>query len=607
MIKKSLTRRHFLTLSSRGIGLAVVSSGLSGCLGGDLQPVMVSPGTTTPPAPAPEPTGTFAHGVASGDPTQSAVILWTRITPDDASSDISHTVAWEVAEDSDFNNLVRSGSTEVTSASDYTLKVDAVDLTPGTTYYYRFMNADRVSTVGTTKTLPEGAVEQVNMAVFSCSNYPAGYFNVYDLAARQSDIDVVVHLGDYIYEYDRDGYASANAAALGREVLPANEIVSLSDYRTRYAQYRSDASLQKLHAKVPFIAVWDDHEVTNDAYRDGAENHQPEEGDYEARKMVALQTYFEWMPIRPVIEGDNEVINRSFQFGDLVDLHMLDTRIIGRDKQLDILDYVDPATGALNGAQFEADVTDPNRTLLGANQLQWLQASMAGSTGTWQVLGQQVLMGRMLLPAAIATQQLSIQEYAELGQLATIGARLQAGDPTLTQAEIDYFLANQDRLTPQALALLQLPNIPYNLDAWDGYAAEREMVLGTAKQLGKNLVVLAGDTHNAWGNNLRDFTGEMVGVELATASVSSPGLEVVLGLSEADIPATEAGVVQLVEDLQYFNTSDRGFMFVSFTPEKVRAVWRFVDTVSSTTYFEKTGRRQVMESMAGQPGLTQVS
>lgn len=205
----------------------------------------------------------------------------------------------EVATDPEFSQVVTNGSTFTDDSRDYTIKVDAIGLEAGTSYYYRFFVDDVPSTTGVTKTLPEGDISSVKLAVVSCSNFPAGYFNVFDLAAQRDDLDALLHLGDYIYEYPRGGYASDNAASMGREVLPATELLSLSDYRTRYAQYRTDSSLQKIHAKVPFITVWDDHEVANDAWKDGAENHNDGEGDYDTRKEVATQAYFEWLPIRP--------------------------------------------------------------------------------------------------------------------------------------------------------------------------------------------------------------------------------------------------------------------------------------------------------------------
>ena len=582
---RNFSRRDFLALSAKGVGAAVLSYGLMGCSSDNDDNTVAAD---------------FLHGVASGDPTQDAVIIWTRVTPQTAG-DVR--VSWQVSRDGAFSDLVTTGEMVTNAERDYTVKVDAMGLESGSRYFYRFMTGDKTSTVGMTKTLPEGAVDSVKLAVMSCANFPAGYFNVYELAAQRDDLDAMLHLGDYIYEYGRGGYASEHAAELGREVLPAGELLSLSDYRTRYGQYRGDASLQKLHAKLPFITVWDDHEVANDTWKDGAENHNQGEGDFDARKQAALQAYFEWLPIRPWREGNHEEIYRSFSFGDLLDLHMLDTRVLARDKQLDYGNYLDPATGAFNDQQFLADVTDTQRTLLGQTQLLWLQGKLLQSSAKWQLLGQQILMGRMMLPAAIATQQLSIPQFAELAALAQLAARAQAGDPTLTQAELTYLAANQAKLTPEVLALLQLPSIPYNLDAWDGYAYEREVVLATARASGKNLVVIAGDTHNAWANDLKDKDGNMVGVEFATSSVSSPGLEYYLNLPSEQIPATEAAVVGLVDDLKYANLLNRGYMTLTFSSEEVVSEWFYVDSILSKDFTEAEGRRAIARSLDGKPGI----
>ena len=576
-------RRDFLALSAKGVGAAVLSYGLVGC-SSDNDDSKIS--------------GQFLHGIASGDPAHDAVILWTRVTPSEQGE---VRVSWQVATDSDFNDVIRDGSMTTSASRDYTVKIDAVGLRPGQSYYYRFSSGENTSPVGQTKTLPEGSVSQVKFAVMSCANYPVGHFNVYELAAQQGDIDAVIHLGDYIYEYGNATISSRKAE--GREVFPDHEIISLDDYRQRYAQYRTDSSLQKLHQRSPFITVWDDHEVTNDAYKAGAENHQEDEGDFEVRKQAALQAYFEWLPIRPWREGRHEEIYRNFSYGDLVDLHMLDTRLLGRDKQLAFETYMDPNTGGFDGDRFMADVTDTNRTMLGMTQLLWLQGEMLQSTAKWQVLGQQVLMGKMMLPAAIATQQVSISQFAQLAQLAQLAARAQQGDPTLTAEELAALAAGQHLLTPQVLAMLQLPTIPYNLDAWDGYAYEREVLFGTAKSRQQNFVVLAGDTHNAWANELRDVNGDVVGVEFATASVSSPGMEYYLQIPPADMPMTQGAVVQLVEDLKYANMGDRGFMTVTFTSEKAEASWHFVDTVFSQEFSEDETKRHTMTMMAGEPKL----
>ncbi|PSF05154.1 alkaline phosphatase [Marinobacter fuscus] len=553
------TRRDFLKASALGMGAVVVSTGLAGCVldSNDKRNVR------------------FTHGVASGDPLQDGVILWTRAVPDSGGA---VSVGWEVATDASFESLVQSGTAEASAEHDFTIKVDARGLLPGQRYYYRFRSASQVSATGITRTLPEGNVDQVRLAVVSCAHYPAGFFNVYREIASRDDLDAVVHLGDYIYEYssETESYAAGDADAIGRRFPPDNdrELLTLADYRGRYGIYRRDEDLQLAHQRLPFIVVWDDHEVANDTWREGADNHNADEGDFRERKLMALQAFFEWMPIRPMVEGSDEAIFRSFRFGNLVDLHMLDTRIIGRDQQLDYADYL--TASGLDAARFRADVSDANRTLLGAEQLLWLQAKMAYSTGQWQVLGQQVLMGRMNLPAelllAIATEDFSNLPQS-LQALAALKARqLQGG--SLSAAELA-------RLETVA---------PYNLDAWDGYQYEREVVLGTARQLNKNLVVLAGDTHNAWANNLRDFEGNQIGVEFATASVSSPGLEDYLELPDELIAGAEQGIGLLVDDLDFLNISQRGYLVATFTPEQATADWHFVDTVKSRDYQVDTSR-----------------
>lgn len=569
-----LTRRDFLKASALGMGAVAVSTGLAGCVFDSSDKRSVE----------------FTHGVASGDPLQTSVILWTRAVPDRGTS---VDVGWEIATDAEFDEIVHSGTAEASAENDYTVKVDARGLSDGQRYFYRFRSANSTSPVGTTRTLPEGSIDQVKLAVVSCSNYPAGYFNVYREIATRQDLDALVHLGDYIYEYssEADSYAAADAEALGRTFPEANnrELITLQDYRQRYGIYRKDDDLQELHRVMPFIVVWDDHEVTNDTWREGAENHNPElgEGDFGERKMAALRAFFEWMPIRPVIQGSNETIYRSFRFGDLVDLHMLDTRIIGRDQQLDYMNYL--GEGGLDVDAFRLAVGDPNRTLLGAEQLLWLQSALAQGTGTWQVLGQQVLMGRMNLPAellmAIATQNLE-NLPASLAELATLKARALQGDPTLTEQE---------------LARLELA-APYNLDAWDGYQYEREVVLATARQLDRNLVVLAGDTHNAWANNLRDIEGRQIGVEFATASVTSPGLEGYLGLPAEMIPQAEQGIALLVDDLESLNISQRGYMLVTFTPTEARSEWHFLDTVKSRSYESLSQATISLRTLPGSEG-----
>ena len=520
----------------------------------------------------------FAHGVASGDPLADRVMLWTRVTPP-AGHTADIPVQWELASDAAFTTVVAKGQATATAAKDFTVKVDATGLKPVTAYHYRFKAYAAQSAAARTRTLPTGSVAQVKLAVFSCANYPAGYFNVYAEAARRNDLDATVHLGDYLYEYPRGGYASANAEQLGRLSLPATEILTLADYRMRHAQYKTDPDLQALHAAAPMIAVWDDHEIANDTWATGAENHQSAtEGSFAARKAAALQAYHEWMPTR---NAQPDLIYRSFNFGNLLALHMLDTRVVGRDEPADYTRFF--TASGFDAAGFTAAVGAPARQLMGGTQTQWLQQQMAASTATWQVLGQQVLMGRMNIPAPILVETIQPGAGVTVSQYAAIVAKAQTAPATLTAAE---------------KAILAQHSIPYNLDAWDGYQAARETVLGTARSLGKNLVVLSGDTHNAWANELADMGGNAVGVEFATSSVSSPGFEEYL---PKENPAVLAGALQqLIAPLKYCDTSRRGYMLVTANATECRADWVYVSTITSRTYTASTDKS--LKVLAGVSG-----
>lgn len=590
----TFTRRSFLKASAAGFGAAVLSLGITGCTfdEDDDETIEIS----------------FDHGVASGDPLSDSLILWTRVTPlDTATSSIK--VQWQAATDPNFNNISHDGEALVTTASDFTLKVDLQGLDANTTYYYRFISNGKASPVGSGKTLPTGNIDQVKFAVISCANYPAGFFHVYGEIAKQTNLDAVLHLGDYIYEYGNGGYASQDAALLGR-LLPqdnSEEIISLTDYRKRYAHYRTDRNLQAAHSHCAFITVWDDHEVTNDTWREGAENHNDGEGEFSERKLHALQAYFEWMPIRNV--ADKERIYRRFEFGDLVSLYMLDTRVLARDEQLNYGDF--DLTSAQGQSDFVSAISSPSRALLGNEQLTWLTDGMTTSNAQWQVLGQQVLMTKMYLPFEIlqllvtlqVTQAgggdiapLLAQANAVFAELAQIKGRILAGDPTVTDAE-------RARVDTTA---------PYNLDAWDGYAYEREVLLGTAIALQKNLVVLAGDTHNAWAGQLTtDATNPIAasqnaGVEFATSSVSSPGLEEYLALNTQGPEVTsqmEQVIPLLVNDLVYNNLVDRGYLTITFTPEQATAKWQYVSSIKTASYTMQTERSNELHVIAGQPQI----
>ncbi|HVZ36694.1 MAG TPA: alkaline phosphatase D family protein, partial [Polyangiaceae bacterium] len=383
----------------------------------------------------------FLHGVASGDPLSDAVILWTRVTPPDAASASEAAgspaaetgasdpvdVQWRLALDPEMSAIVASGSASTDAARDYTVKVDARGLQPGTTYYYDFGALGARSSVARTRTLQGGSVERVRFAVTCCANYPAGYFHSYRLIARRADLDVVIHLGDYIYEYGNATFG--DGTAIDRVPSPDRETTTLADYRQRHAQYKLDPDLQEVHRQHPFIAIWDDHEVANNASRDGPVNHEANAVDWDTRKAAAMQAYFEWMPIREVVPGDTTRVYRQFAWGDLLDLIMIDTRYL-RDRQL--------------ATDCDAGLADPDRSLLGSVQEQWLLGALQASQARgarWRVLGQQVMLA-------------------------------------------------QRSLAPPGC--VEFP------DQWDGYPFSRQRLLAALAQGIDNVVVLTGDAHSSW-------------------------------------------------------------------------------------------------------------
>jgi len=506
----------------------------------------------------------FTHGIASGDPLADRVILWTRVLPGSGNAD-SVPCTWQVAADDSFEKVIASGEAAARAERDYTVKVDAAGLTPGQSYCYRFIAHGVSSPIGCTRTLPVGAVNEFKMAVASCSNYPQGFFHAYrDIA--ESDIDVVLHLGDYLYEYHLGRYANPIAEnQFGRTVEPEHEILVLEDYRMRHGLYRTDPDLQAAHAAHPWITVWDDHEMMNNTWRTGAENHDEGEGDFFERIHAARQAYHEWMPIRTGAEGDQGVIYRAFQIGDLADLLMLDTRLVGRDEQLDYAKGIEQA-GSVE-AFIKTDLYNPKRQMLGKEQEAWLQNALQTSKARgaiWQVLGQQVLIGKLNIPV-IPPEEVAKLELPEFSR------------PRFEQAQ---------QLAPYGL--------PSNLDAWDGYPAARERLFAMLNAHATNPISLAGDTHNGWAFNLTNQKGEAVGVEWGTPGVSSPGLESYVPLPPEQMQALLKGASP---ELVACDTSQRGWTQVTLTPEAATAQWRFVSTVVEPTYVSVHG--DVMAVAAG--------
>ncbi|MBC7437281.1 MAG: alkaline phosphatase D family protein [Bdellovibrionales bacterium] len=539
------SRRSFIR--SAVVYAMAVSSGLSmtACGGGTTGPV----------------SGPFQHGVASGDPLQDRVILWTRVT---AAAPGAMQVSWELAADANFGVMLATGTATTSAAQDYTVKVDATGLLPGAVYFYRFNFGGERSPTGRTKTLPAGGALQAKMAVFSCSSFSAGYFNAFADAAKRTDLDLVLHLGDFIYEYGVIGFAAQLAIAFDREAEPSHETVTLDDYRRRHRQMRTDSDLRDLNAAVPMIAVWDDHDIANNAWSGGAGAHDPNtEGSWVARRSAAIQAWQEWVPIRLPEPANPLKIYRSFNFGNLASLHMLDTRLIGRDQQLSLNDY--------NAGR----VQDPARQLLGTEQTNWLTAQMQASTATWQVLGQQVLMAHMEIPESIASA-LSLDSLFEY---------------------LDARATQPSNRTQRQNELMAQRSAPYNFDAWDGYPAAREAVLAAARAQDKNLISLAGDTHNAWASDLLDASGNRVGVEFATASVTSPGFELTQPLILRGI--LQDAFLSFVPTLRYAETAKRGYLVLTLSPTEARSDWIQVSTAFLHSYSSSTaGSRRTLPGAA---------
>lgn len=534
----------------------------------------------------------FAHGVASGDPLSDALIIWTRVTPQahlTLDEDTSVLVGWQVASDAQMTQIVASGNAQTSAAQDFTVKVDVTGLQPGQEYFYRFMlgmdggpgSQLRYSPQGRGKTLPLQA-EQVKLAVFSCSNYPAGFFNVYADACGQ-EVDAALHLGDYIYEYEADGYASGKAAQLGRLSEPRHALHSLSDYRRRYAQYRSDPDLQAVHAHVSFICIWDDHEFADDTWREGAEDHDDLlHGPFSLRRNAAITAWYEWLPVRMSDPSRPERIYRSFEFADILSLHMLDTRVIGRDQQLQFSSYCHEDgddKAQVDVPKLKRDAHAAKRQMLGKEQFSWLSDQVGQSQARWQVLGQQVLMTRMEFPLPVACGAVDRFEFVK----ACAQARQNGSS------------------NPLHKEWLHAARVPCYLDSWDGYQAERERVFALMQSRQKNLVVLTGDSHNAWASDLQDQAGRAVGVEFATASVSSPGMEG--GYPQYSPQQVAACMQALMPNLRYAQTSRRGYLLINASRDEFKVDFRFVDTVLKRQFHAQT--ECTLRTLPGQRKISQ--
>lgn len=500
----------------------------------------------------------FVHGVASGDPTAHGAILWTRVTPADAASTAPVEVEWHVAAH-DGDRPIASGRTQARAARDFTVKVDPSGLRPGTEYSYWFVANGIRSPSGRVRTLPRGPTDRVVLAVVSCSLYPGGLFNAYDAISKLDRVDAVLHLGDYIYEYGREEYGSGTAERLGRLVEPPHETVTLADYRQRHAFYKRDPDLQAAHARTAMIAVWDDHETANDSWTGGAENHQPAtEGDWSARKAAAMQAYFEWMPIRDPIPGRPwEAINRSFRFGDLAQLLMVETRLLARSHQ------AVPAHMPPSAADFAAMVAErdrPDREMLGETQRHWLQHELTASVAArmpWQVLGNQVVMARVAGP--------------DLAQL-----------PAAARAAIDTLAPAVARQVTVAQASYRA-GLPYNLDSWDGYPPARERLYASFRAAGSRPLVLSGDSHAFWANDLHDGDGTLVAAEFGVSSITSPSI----GDALPQVPLG-ALLEHANDEVAFCDQRAKGFILLTLTHAAAKAEYMAVSTILARPYALQT-------------------
>ncbi|MDO1449811.1 alkaline phosphatase D family protein [Rhodocytophaga aerolata] len=496
----------------------------------------------------------FQHGVASGDPAADRVILWTRISSQLAGK-IS--VKWEISRDSLIRTILQSGQVVTDSLKDYTIKIDAAKLSPGQTYYYRFSTMGSYSPIGRTKTTPLQNVANLKFAVVSCSNYAEGYFSALDRIADRKNLDAVIHLGDYIYEgteRDFDQRGRKDIKSIDNPGRKKNKAWWLSYYRERYAISHLDSALNRAHQVHPFISVWDDHETADNAHRDGAKAHNPlTDGSWQERKEAARQAYFEWMPIR----GNGPSIYRSISYGNLMELFMLDTRLEGRDKQI-----YDASSSALY---------DPDRTLLGSRQKQWLLTKLKSSTAQWKVIGNQVIFSPFYV------------SWAKIGPFAS-----------------------------------QVTGLENNLlDYWQGYPLERDSILEfISSNRIDNVVILSASMHCslAFDVSLRPTDESRMGekatyqssdgkgslaVEFATPSITSANFDEQIGSvmtkafeERVNKPLPPPFNFNPNPHLKFVDLTEHGYLLLEVSKSKTQASWYFIEDK-----FKKNSKETLIESL----------
>ncbi|MCU1391813.1 MAG: alkaline phosphatase [Ilumatobacteraceae bacterium] len=493
----------------------------------------------------------FEHGVASGDPTLDAVVIWTRVSGIDAPI---AAVDWTIATDAGLHDVVDRGTMTTSPSTDWTVHVDVGGLAPGTTYFYAFSFGGERSPVGRTRTLPPADAPQIRFAFVSCAKYNAGFFNVYGRIAERDDIDFVLHLGDYIYEASNTPPKNQTPGAdIGRPFDPLGECRTLDDYRIRYAQYHRDPDVQAMHAAHPMIASLDDHEFADGAWRGGSDNHDEErDGPWAVRRAAAFQTRWEWLPARKPDPAEPERVFRTIRFGDLAELFLMDYRS-RRDQ---------PVAG-------EA-MWDPRRTALGHEQREWLVERIAGSTAQWRVIGN---------PSPFA----------------------QTWQPGMS---------DELKRSMRALKFMHATEDAVDEDQWDGYPVERDALLAAIEAAGPGRsIVLAGDLHTSLalelshpiGAGADDETRPVV-VEVVTTSITSQNLDEKLHLvPRTDALQVERDFVDVIPGLQWCELESHGYVVTTVSADRVDLQWWFVDTVLERTTVEVLGNEMVV--MHGDPHI----
>lgn len=505
----------------------------------------------------------FYHGVASGDPTNESVILWTRVTPEQAGA---VNVDYRVATDPGFQQIVTSGQVVTDESVDYTVKIDLGGLQAGSTYYYYFSALGANSLIGRAKTTPAGPVDHLRFGVVSCSNYEGGYFNAYGMLAARNDLDAIIHLGDYIYEYGTGVYS---VDLPGRTNEPPNEILTLADYRTRYSLYHLDPDLIRLHQQHTMISVWDDHESANDAYKDGAQNHQPDEGEWSVRKAISKQVYFEWMPVR---NSPTQDVYRTIPYSNLCDLIMLDTRLEGRDEPPPHFDTPD----------------NPARNMISPQQFEWLTEHLKNSAAQWKLIGNQVL-------------------FTDFNVGFAGGAFDGSPDPT----NLDSIRIAEDIF----------------IDNWESYPTQRNALIDTIREENiENVVIVSGDSHASWafevtkkpviypaasffnlvqpnpynpatqeGYNPATSEGSWA-VEFGTPSISSPNFDEVIG---TDLTAQFEQLInhplpglnlEYNPHLKYVDLDRHGYILLDLKPDTVQSNYYYIPSQYADTLAENFGQ-----------------